>query len=339
MFDELDDDAIDDQNGELGPMWTYRGYHLGPENFASAMVHLYRAEITRVNLWRNRLDTTTNWAVVTTAGALTFCFSDPQNPHFVLLLVLLLVLIFLNIEARRYGYYSLWYQRARTLEVEFFAAMIATPFKPTSDWGNLLSKMLTKPTIPITRWESLGNRYRRNYIWIISIIILSWILKLSVHPQPLNSLQKILARAAIGEILSSEIVVAMVATIYVGLFILAGWGWLHYKRPKRQKFSQPRRKPKQTRNKDVHLAVVITDHKEEVATRLMEELGRGVTALEGTGMYTGAARNVLMCGITSTQVEALNTIVSDIDDGAFVIVTEASDIRGRGFGAIDEPPS
>ncbi|MDY7080581.1 MAG: DUF2270 domain-containing protein, partial [Chloroflexota bacterium] len=99
------DDEMDDE--EDSATWTFRGYRLDQDNFTTAMVHFYRGEVTRANTWRTRLDATTNWAVITVAAALTFVFGAPHNPHFVLLLVLLLVLTFLHIEARRYRYYAL----------------------------------------------------------------------------------------------------------------------------------------------------------------------------------------------------------------------------------------
>ena len=68
--------------GESANAWTFRGYQLSPGNFATAMAHFYRGEISRTNTWRTRLDATTNWAVITTAAALTFVFSSAQNPHF-----------------------------------------------------------------------------------------------------------------------------------------------------------------------------------------------------------------------------------------------------------------
>ena len=43
---------------------------LSAGEFTTAMVHLYRAEAARANTWRIRLDTTTNWAVVTTGVAI-----------------------------------------------------------------------------------------------------------------------------------------------------------------------------------------------------------------------------------------------------------------------------
>ena len=69
------------------------------------MVHFYRGEVTRANTWRNRLDTTTNWAVVTTGATLSFAFSLPTNPHFVILINTVLVGFFLFMEARRYRYF------------------------------------------------------------------------------------------------------------------------------------------------------------------------------------------------------------------------------------------
>jgi len=39
------------------------------------MVHFFRAEVQRANVWRQRLDTTTNWAVVTTGAAIALAFN------------------------------------------------------------------------------------------------------------------------------------------------------------------------------------------------------------------------------------------------------------------------
>src|SRR5688500_20253488 len=60
------------------PVWTYRGYRLKTSEFVTAMVHFFRAEIQRANVWRQRLDTTTNWAVVVTGATLSIAFSQPD---------------------------------------------------------------------------------------------------------------------------------------------------------------------------------------------------------------------------------------------------------------------
>src|SRR5919201_3778373 len=95
------------------PVWTFRGYQLRPSEFNSAIVHFYRGEIQRANTWRNRLDTTTNWAIITAGAAISFSLSDAGHHHGVLLINIALVLIFLTIEARRYRYYELVSYRVR----------------------------------------------------------------------------------------------------------------------------------------------------------------------------------------------------------------------------------
>lgn len=324
------------QPDEKDFVWTYHGYHLDNGNFTTAIVHLYRAEITRVNLWRNRLDTTTNWAVVATAATLTFTFSSKENPHFVLLLTLLLVLIFLNIEARRYSYYSLWYHRARLLETDFFAAMLSPPFQPTADWGDKMHDTLMAPHFPITHWEAIGARYRRNYAAIITVIIISWLLKLAVHPVSVTHWRELFARAAIEQVVPASTVIATVAAIYLGLALMSLVGYLRYKwkvfKP------QPRGpswfKPETTSN----LAIIVTTKRAELSARLMKELQRGVTALEGMGMYTGESRSVLLCAITDVQIPHLKSIVHEVDKDGFVVVTQAREVRGGHFAA-QEPPS
>jgi uncharacterized membrane protein len=321
-------------------IWTYQGYKLDKSNFVTAMVHLYRAEITRVNLWRNRLDTTTNWAVVTTAGAITFGFSSSQNPHFVILLVLMLVLLFLNIEARRYTYYSLWYHRARLMETEFFATMLVPPFQPSSDWGDALSDVLRHPVFPISHWEAMGNRFRRNYAAIFGIVLISWILKLTVHPTPIASFQEFVERAAIGELFPGYLILAVVSLTYLLLFVVTLVGYRRFRKrgvPRRDEWQ--RKGPRWFKAEPApNLAIIVTTKKAELSARLMKELQRGVTALEGTGMYTGETRSVLLCAITDVQMAHLKSIVYEIDKEGFVVVTQAREVGGGHFAA-QEPPS
>ena len=110
------------------PVWTYRGYRLKTSEFVTAMVHFFRAEVQRANLWRQRLDTTTNWAVVSTGATLSVAFSQPDIHHGIIILNTLLVIWFLFIETRRYRYYELWSYRVRLMETDFYAAMLVPPF-------------------------------------------------------------------------------------------------------------------------------------------------------------------------------------------------------------------
>jgi uncharacterized membrane protein len=65
---------------------------------------LYRGEVYRSTVWRTRLDSSTNWAVVTTGIALSATYSSSQASPLPMALVGLLVSVFLLFEARRYRY-------------------------------------------------------------------------------------------------------------------------------------------------------------------------------------------------------------------------------------------
>ncbi|HSK89501.1 MAG TPA: DUF2270 domain-containing protein, partial [Anaerolineales bacterium] len=139
------------------PVWTYRGYRLKTSEFVTAMVHFFRAEVNRANVWRQRLDTTTNWAVVSTGATLSVVFSQPEIHHSIIMLNTLLVIWFLLIETRRYRYYELWSYRVRLMETDFYAAMLVPPFHPSPEWAESLAENLLAPSFPISIWEAFGR--------------------------------------------------------------------------------------------------------------------------------------------------------------------------------------
>jgi uncharacterized membrane protein len=324
--------------------WTFRGYTLDPPHFTTAMVHLYRGEVTRANTWRTRLDTTTNWAVITAGAALTFVFGHPQNPHFMLLLVFLLVLTFLYIEARRYRYYALWSYRVRLMETDFYAAMLVPPFRPSSDWANYLAESLQHPTFPVAGWEAVGRRFRRNYVWLLTLLLVSWGIKLSLHPAPASGWAVMIERAAIGPILGVWVVAATLGA-YGALAALAVVASLPpaWREALLRVFQRlggrlgkagpltpgPRRRER--------MVTIISNDGEHIASQILTELGRGVTALKGTGMYTGQPRDVLLCAVTEVQVVHLENIVRRIDPQAFVVVSATERVRGKGFRPFEAP--
>ena len=170
--------------------------------FTTAMVHLYRAEAAKAQDARRRLDTTTNWAVVTTAAAVSFALGGTESErHVVILLVSLLVTFFLLIEARRYRYYDIWQTRTRLLESDYFAPMLwpeGTPSHP--DWQQLLATDLRRPAYHISFGEALGWRLRRNYVWIYVMLLITWHVKVTMHPTTITSLGEIFSRAALGPV-------------------------------------------------------------------------------------------------------------------------------------------
>ncbi len=84
------------------------------------------------------------------------------------------------------------------------------------------------------------------------------------------------------------------------------------------------------------MALIITSEAEAVSRRIITDLGRGVTALSGKGMYTGQERAVLICALTVTEVHNLKFAVNKEDPNAFVVVSAAHEILGRGFNPLAE---
>lgn len=76
---------------------------------------------------------------------------------------------------------------------------------------------------------------------------------------------------------------------------------------------------------------IISDMPEVIAPRIMQELDRGVTALKGTGMYTNSDKQVLFCVVHRGQLIRLKTIVNEIDEKAFIILTDIREVLGEGF--------
>ena len=83
--------------------------------------------------------------------------------------------------------------------------------------------------------------------------------------------------------------------------------------------------------KNARLALIISDHYSEIALEIMRDLNRGVTRLDGSGMYTGSSRPVLMCAVSKKEIVHLRERVSEIDPAAFMILMDASEVRGEGF--------
>jgi uncharacterized membrane-anchored protein YitT (DUF2179 family) len=86
----------------------------------------------------------------------------------------------------------------------------------------------------------------------------------------------------------------------------------------------------------VRTAIIVTSEPEAISARVLEELERGVTILEGTGAYTGAGRPVLYCVISRAEVAALKSIVQEVDPKAFMVIGVAHEALGEGFRPLRE---
>ena len=77
--------------------------------------------------------------------------------------------------------------------------------------------------------------------------------------------------------------------------------------------------------------IIITNHGEKMAERILKELDRGVTAIEAKGMYSGEGRTMLLCVVSRLEAVRLRSIVYSVDPRAFVIVQNVHEALGEGF--------
>lgn len=78
-------------------------------------------------------------------------------------------------------------------------------------------------------------------------------------------------------------------------------------------------------------ALIVSTRCQAVSERILKEMERGVTILEGTGAYTGTARPVLYCVVTRSEVQQLKAIVHEEDPQAFMVIGVAHEALGEGF--------
>ena len=83
------------------------------------------------------------------------------------------------------------------------------------------------------------------------------------------------------------------------------------------------------------LCIIISDKGEEIASALISKSPRGVTMLDGQGMYAHKARNVLLTCVKNPQLSQLKQIVKTIDEKAFIIINESVEVRGQGFQTLE----
>ncbi|ASN81925.1 MULTISPECIES: DUF2270 domain-containing protein [Deinococcus] len=147
-------------------------------NTANALIHLYRAEVGKMTAYRQRLDMTTNWSVVTTAGLASFALGDVNNSHATFLFAMFMNYFFLRLEARRFRTFEIAHHRVRIMERFFYPAMLGD--RVDANWHQLLLAELAKPRSPMSRADALGWRLGRNYLWIYTAVLVAWLAKLDL---------------------------------------------------------------------------------------------------------------------------------------------------------------
>ena len=84
------------------------------------------------------------------------------------------------------------------------------------------------------------------------------------------------------------------------------------------------------------LCIIITDKGQEISDELLRNSPRGVTMLDGEGMYTKRNRDVILTCVKNNQLTQLKQIVKSIDEHAFIIINDSVEVRGQGFQSLQD---
>jgi len=202
------------------PNPEFEGAPLTRIEYIQTLVHFYRGELNRATMWRIRLDNTTNWAIFSVMGLITFSLGDPSHSHVAILAGMILVLAFLGIEARRFRFFDVWRARVRMLEENFFGPILRRELRsPVMGWGSLVAEDLLHPRFKITYHQALRARLTRNYLTIFLLLLASWVVKILMHPSAGASPSHPEVSMAIGPI-PWWVALSLVCSIYGYLIIV-----------------------------------------------------------------------------------------------------------------------
>ena len=79
------------------------------------------------------------------------------------------------------------------------------------------------------------------------------------------------------------------------------------------------------------MLLIISPKWEEISENITKKMGRGVTSLQGRGMYKQQDREVLLCVLSRPEIIEAKKIIKEIDPSAFTIITNAREVYGEGF--------
>ena len=79
------------------------------------------------------------------------------------------------------------------------------------------------------------------------------------------------------------------------------------------------------------LIFIISDRNKLISEQISSKVQRGITGLDGKGMYTDESKLVLMCAASRNDISQIKNIAQSIDNNAFIIIANAKEVFGKGF--------
>ena len=79
------------------------------------------------------------------------------------------------------------------------------------------------------------------------------------------------------------------------------------------------------------VAFIITYRTYEVCDAVISKVGRGATIINGIGAYTRTPKQIVMVAVNLLQVNKLKEVIEEVDNEAFILITDAQEVIGKGF--------
>ena len=77
--------------------------------------------------------------------------------------------------------------------------------------------------------------------------------------------------------------------------------------------------------------LIVTSKPEEIAKKVSDDLGRGITFIRGIGYYSRKDLDIVYCVVSRNEMKQMKDIINQIDPFAFITISEAHEILGEGF--------
>ena len=214
MADETPDDSELAEEAKLGSEIADHTTEM-----SSILGDAYRGELDRETTWRSRLDQTTTWGVTVVAAILTWAFSSADNPHYIILVGILALSLFLMIEARRYRDYDVYRSRVRLFQQNLLAdALDPSEGVEHEDWRSKLSRDYRTPTLKVSTWEATANRLRRIYLPLLAVLLVAWLFRITAFAPNESPLTTATIAVVLGIFIAAAIALYYIAAIIIVLW-------------------------------------------------------------------------------------------------------------------------
>ncbi len=84
---------------------------------------------------------------------------------------------------------------------------------------------------------------------------------------------------------------------------------------------------------------IISDHYEEIKIKIIDDLKRSGTIIDGKGMYSNESKRIIFSIVSRRELQILKDYIYEIDPNAFISVMDTNEILGEGFKSLKESVS